>query len=721
MFGRRRVSATLAGAAAAMAIGASAASASTFYVNGTTGSDANPCTSTSAPCKTIDAAIADSELVPGTATIHVAAGTYQERVEATGPADDGIAIEGAGSGAGGTEIEGPAKSEEKPTVQLAAPGNSATLSDVSVVNEASEDTGAGIAAVGETTLDDVAVDMRNAGPGHGVESSEFGGSFTMRGGSVTLAKGTTGAAIALGFAPAAVEGVSVTLENGSTGIGIEDDFAHLSLANTTFTLGNTAGPGIATEWGPVSASDVTVTQGSEENKATIELGLSSMSLDDVHIEMTGAKSTGAAIETVFGNGVFEDVEVGGAWQGPALFDEDSELTLRDSRLVASATSKSPAVLDESLGEGAGLFVQRSVLQAATKAEPAALLLGNANATLDSSELLGGDSGALLIQEAGKTRTLTVAASTIDAGVLGARDAPPVYGIVVESAGSKHSAADVNVEGSIVLERQSALVGAAGDTASVTCSNSDVPSQTQAASATEGSIACASGASGNDETNPLTALFQAPGSNYELNPASADIDSVPSGAITLPFGLTPSSTDLVGNPRSEGVDCVTLQDKGALELPGRGTPCPPPPTEETHPSAPKPQAGVITGLTISPDAFYAAPSGATISKAKRKYGATVSYHDSQVATTTFTVLAVSSGRRQGKSCKKPSKANVHGKRCTILTARGSFVHVDDVGANSLRFSGRLHGKKLTPGAYRLQAVAHDAAGNGPAGDKSFTIK
>lgn len=543
----------------------------------------------------------------------------------------------------------------------------------------------------------------------------------MRGGSVTLANGTKGGGIGVGFAPATIEGVSVTLENGSTGFGIEDEFAHLSLANSTVMLGDTAGPGIATEYGPLSASNVTVTQSSEEKAMAIELGMSSTSLDGVRVDMTGAKDAGAAIESFFGGGVFEDVEVGGAWQGPALLIEDSELTVRDSKLAASATGKSPAVLDESESEGAGLFVQRSVLQAGTKAEPAAMVMVDANATLDSSELLGGESGAWLVQEAGRTRTLTVAASTIDAGVLGVRDAAPVYGIVVESAGTRHSVAEVNIEGSIVLERQEATVSGTGNAASVSCSNSDAPNQTQAESATEGSIACGNGANGNDETNPLSALFAAPITNYELNPSSADIDSVPSSAISLPFGLTPSSTDLAGNPRSEGVDCVTLQDKGALELTGRGVPCPTKtPTEEAH-TGPTPQAGAITGLTISPAAFYAAASGATVSKVKRTYGARISYHDSQAATTTFTVLASSSGRLQGRSCRKPSKHNIHAKRCTILTARGSFVHVDTAGANSLRFSGRMHGKKLAPGSYRLQAVPHNAAGNGAAVSRGFTIK
>jgi hypothetical protein len=88
---------------------------------------------------------------------------------------------------------------------------------------------------------------------------------------------------------------------------------------------------------------------------------------------------------------------------------------------------------------------------------------------------------------------------------------------------------------------------------------------------------------------------------------------------------------------------------------------------------------------------------------------------------LTVLKPSSGRTQGKSCKKPSKANKHGKHCTIYTAIGSFTHADTAGANKLHFSGRLKSKKLGKGSYLLQAVAHNAAGNGKAVSKGFKIK
>ncbi|HEV3046296.1 MAG TPA: hypothetical protein VGY13_02945 [Solirubrobacteraceae bacterium] len=720
MLTKLRVVATLAGALIALGIGTDVATAATRLYVSTSGNDSsNTCTSPSAPCRTIDHAVAESEKMPGTAAISVGAGTYQEQVPLAKPADDGIAIEGAGTGAGGTEIEGPTK-EGKATVEAIVPGSSARLANLGVVNDASEDTGDGIGASGNLTLENVAVEMHEPESVEGITLEEQG-SLTMRGGSVTYKSGTKGTAITVGFVPATIEGVTVTIENGAQASGIEGEFGTLTIANTNISLGSTAEAAVESEFADVAASNVTITDSSEESDTAIEL-MSNATFNGVRVHMAAAKDTEPVVVSTFGGGVLNGLEVSGEWQGPALVAEDTELTLRDSHLSTAPTSASVAVEYLSLSETPGLLIQDSTIQAATHAGPGALEALAGNVTLDSSELLGGQNGVVFEQQAGKTRTLTVAASTIDAGTLGTRDAAPVHGIDVISGGSEVSTADVNVEGSIVLEGQEAIVEA-GDSASVACSYSDVPSQTQAASATEGSIACASGADGNDETSALSALFQLPGSNYELNPASVDIDSVPASAIVLPFGLIPSTTDLAGNPRSEGVDCVAYQDKGAFQLQGHSFPCPPPPVAPA-PITPKPLPAVITALTIDPSSFFAAPSGATVTaataKKAKRYGAKVSYRDTQIATTTFTVLRETGGRKQGKSCRKPSKKNAHGKRCTILTAIGSFTHTDVAGANSLHFSGRIKGKALSPGSYRLQAVAHDAAGNGVAVDKGFKI-
>jgi hypothetical protein len=362
-----------------------------------------------------------------------------------------------------------------------------------------------------------------------------------------------------------------------------------------------------------------------------------------------------------------------------------------------------------------------VLQANPLAKPGVLIVERANATIDSSEILGGRSGVFFENPAATVHTLTVSASTLDAGVPGVlADAAGTTGVEAVAKSTLPGSANVAIQGSIVLEKQTASA-AAGDQASVGCSYSAVPSQAQAEGGGAGAIACPSGSGGNTEVNPLSSLFSEPLSGYQLSPSSSAVDSVPAGAIALPFGIAPSTTDLAGNSRvvDGNGDCVAVQDKGALELQGHSAPCPVP---LPLPLVPKALAGVISALTIAPSAFSAAPKGATLSRArKRKYGAKITWRDSQVATTTFTVLLPVAGRMQGRSCKKPGKANRHGRHCTIYKALGSLTHTDKVGANSLHFSGRLHSRKLARGSYRLQAVAHDAAGNGPAVSKGFTIR
>lgn len=45
----------------------------------------------------------------------------------------------------------------------------------------------------------------------------------------------------------------------------------------------------------------------------------------------------------------------------------------------------------------------------------------------------------------------------------------------------------------------------------------------------------------------------------------------------------------------------------------------------------------------------------------------------------------------------------------FVAVGAVTHVDRVGANRFHFAGRIAGKALRPGRYRLSAVARNAAG------------
>lgn len=78
-----------------------------------------------------------------------------------------------------------------------------------------------------------------------------------------------------------------------------------------------------------------------------------------------------------------------------------------------------------------------------------------------------------------------------------------------------------------------------------------------------------------------------------------------------------------------------------------------------------------------------------------------------------------GRKQGSRCVSKRRK---GKRCTTLKKlKGSFTHQGKPGANSFRFSGRLAGKRLRPGGYRLVGTPTDSAGNkGKSARRSFGI-
>jgi hypothetical protein len=707
---------------------ASAASAATFYVTERTGKDSNSCLS-GHPCLTIGRAIVAAEATPGPNTIDVAEGTYTEVVDLDSAADTGLTIDGEP----GEDVEIVHSGE--PPVIASAPAASVTLANLRVKNQAG--VGAVVSSVIEDhgvalTLDGVIAQNENLSGVNGIEVRDLG-SLTMNGGEVIMEAGTRGAAIVADETPLALSEMSLKTEGGTEAGGILSTRSALSVVHSSARIeqeGSEELPAIkAEEDGSVSLTgDDLIEEGAAP---ALELVDSPTTADDVTVEMDNPGSEVAAVGdgSHGGSSTFDHLEVGGNWLGPAFEAQGGDVTLADSHLIADTAHNLPAIEYLGAGEGQGLVLQRSIVQAGPKAEPGALVSLSDNVTIDSSEILGGTNGILFENSEGGTRTLTLAASTVDAGAAGlADDAFGIDGVNVDAKGTSSSTADASIEGSIVLEQQAATAEA-GNHASVTCSYSALPSQTQPAKATEGAVACASGANGNTNSSAeFASLFSQPFTNYQLNPSSNAVDSVPVSAITLPFGLTPSTTDREGHPRFEEIACALVQDKGALELPGHATGCP-----KATPLIAGPQVvpllkGVLSALTISPDAFPAAPAGTTVSAAtantkkskKRRYGTTISYRDSQAATATFTVLRESAGREQGKSCRKPSAKNRHGKRCALLTKVGSFTHADEAGANGLRFSGRLNGGKLPPATYELQAVAHDAAGNGATVEKSFKI-
>lgn len=139
---------------------------------------------------------------------------------------------------------------------------------------------------------------------------------------------------------------------------------------------------------------------------------------------------------------------------------------------------------------------------------------------------------------------------------------------------------------------------------------------------------------------------------------------------------------------------------------RGTQTPPPTiTSPTQAPATPPK---LTLLKVTPTALRAARSGASI--ARTRTGATVSYSLSEASTTTFTVDLELPGAKRGHRCVKASRQNRHSQRCTrYVRLTGRFMHADAAGTAHLHFTGRINGRALKPGNYRLDATARNLQG------------
>lgn len=149
----------------------------------------------------------------------------------------------------------------------------------------------------------------------------------------------------------------------------------------------------------------------------------------------------------------------------------------------------------------------------------------------------------------------------------------------------------------------------------------------------------------------------------------------------------------GSAKAQSADSVTVG-----VLPG------------TAPGNPNVQTAAVDRLRLSPSTFAAASHGPAVSAAsahprRRKFGAKVTYQLNETATVRFTVQQALRGRKaKHGGCARPTKRNRKGHKCIRLrTLRGGFTLVGRAGANSFRFSGRLAGKRLKPGKYRLMVI------------------
>jgi hypothetical protein len=140
-----------------------------------------------------------------------------------------------------------------------------------------------------------------------------------------------------------------------------------------------------------------------------------------------------------------------------------------------------------------------------------------------------------------------------------------------------------------------------------------------------------------------------------------------------------------------------------------TPMPQPtPTPTPTPDITKPR---ITSLRLSSTTFKAATSGPPFRAAAVRVGAFVSFTLSEPGSVRFTIDRSTTGRTMKGRCVKTASSNRGKPSCKRwVVVKGSFVVPGKKGANRIELRGRLNGKTLTPGSYRLNARETDRGAN-----------
>jgi hypothetical protein len=135
------------------------------------------------------------------------------------------------------------------------------------------------------------------------------------------------------------------------------------------------------------------------------------------------------------------------------------------------------------------------------------------------------------------------------------------------------------------------------------------------------------------------------------------------------------------------------------------PHPAPPADPTPTPTPDTTKPTITGLSFKPKAFRAAAPGA------KSGGTKISFRLSEAATVRFTIQRRARGRKAGRKCVAPRPTNRGARSCVRwLKVRRQIERTGAAGSSIFRFTGRLGGRKLAPGSYRMVSVATDTAGN-----------
>jgi hypothetical protein len=140
-----------------------------------------------------------------------------------------------------------------------------------------------------------------------------------------------------------------------------------------------------------------------------------------------------------------------------------------------------------------------------------------------------------------------------------------------------------------------------------------------------------------------------------------------------------------------------------------TPTPQPtPTPTPTPDTTPPR---ITSYRLSNTVLRPAPFGASWRAARVRIGTNVSFTLSEPGSVRFTVDRSTTGRSVKGKCVKTTSTNRSKPSCKRwAVVKGSFKVTGKKGLNKIEFRGRIGGRALSRGRYRLNARETDRAAN-----------
>jgi hypothetical protein len=187
-------------------------------------------------------------------------------------------------------------------------------------------------------------------------------------------------------------------------------------------------------------------------------------------------------------------------------------------------------------------------------------------------------------------------------------------------------------------------------------------------------------------------------------------------VLAPAPLYANAAGQVSDFGLTGVDRLILlgPPSAAVTPPPVDNPPPPPPVDNPPPSpppsggSPPPPPAPVPG---GPAADTKAPVLSKVSLTRRSFkarlGTSIKLTLSKDAKVKITVALRSAGRRVGKNCVGLTPVTRKRAACVRYVTRGSLSSSRKAGTSTVKFTGRVAGRFLTPAGYRFTLVATDS--------------